>query len=119
MTAIRSDMTKRLLLVVSDENKGDSQALAQTLKFHLHLLAEFLVERAQRLVQQQHRRLENQSPRQRHALPSRLRSVDADNGPPFRGVPPSRGWNERAWRISARDRFFCSRPNATLRNTFR
>ena len=54
---------------MGDENKGDAQALAQALQFHLHLLAELLVERAQRLVQKEHCRLEHESPRQRHALP--------------------------------------------------
>jgi len=38
------------------------------LQLHLHLLAQALVERTQRLVQQQHVRVEHEPARQRHPL---------------------------------------------------
>jgi hypothetical protein len=52
---------------VGDEDEGDAEPL-QRLQLLLHLLAQLQVERAQRLVQQQHLGLVDQRARQRHAL---------------------------------------------------
>ena len=59
----------RLLLVVRDVDEGGADALLQRLQLVLHLAAQLQVERAERLVEQEHRRLDDQRPRQRHALP--------------------------------------------------
>ena len=45
---------ERLLLVVGDEDEGDADAALDLAQLDLHLLAQLLVERPQRLVQQQH-----------------------------------------------------------------
>ena len=46
---------QRLLLVVGDEDGGDADLALDLLQLDLHLLAQALVERAQRLVEQQER----------------------------------------------------------------
>ena len=55
-------------LVVGDEDEGDAELLLQRLQFLLHLLAELEVERAERLVEQQHLRPVDQRAGERHAL---------------------------------------------------
>ena len=47
---------ERLVLVVGDEDEGDADLALDRLQLDLHLLAQLEVERAQRLVQQQHAR---------------------------------------------------------------
>ena len=47
---------QRLLLVVRDVDEGDPHVRLDRLQLHLHLLAELQVERAERLVQEQHPR---------------------------------------------------------------
>ena len=59
---------ERLFLVVRDVQEGDAHLALDALQLDLHLLAQLEVERAQRLVEQQHRRPVHQRPRQRHAL---------------------------------------------------
>ena len=51
---------ERFFLIVGHIKKGDAGALLYVLEFALHLLAQFEVERAERLVQQQQLRLQNQ-----------------------------------------------------------
>ena len=41
---------ERLILVVRHQNEGDADGLLQTAQFHLHLLAQFLVQRRQGLI---------------------------------------------------------------------
>ena len=60
---------QRLFLVVGDEDRGDVQLVVQPAQPAPQLLAHLGVERAERLVQQQHLRLDRQRARQRHALP--------------------------------------------------
>ena len=57
-----------LLLVVGDEDEGDADLLLQRGQLGSQRVPQLRVERAQRLVQQQHRRLEDQRPRQGDAL---------------------------------------------------
>ena len=57
-----------LHLVVGDRHGGDAELLLQAPHLDLHGLAQPLVERAERLVHQQHRRLEHDGPGQRHPL---------------------------------------------------
>ena len=44
---------ERLLLIVGDNDEGDADLVLQALQFHLHGAAQLLVERAERLVEQQ------------------------------------------------------------------
>ena len=59
---------QRLLLVVRDVDEGDPELLLDRLQLDLERLAELRVERAERLVEQQHRRLEDERPRERDPL---------------------------------------------------
>ncbi len=59
---------QRFVLVVGDEHEGDAELALQRLQLDLHLFAQLQVERAERLVEQQHLRLVDQRARQRHAL---------------------------------------------------
>ena len=59
---------QRLFLVVGDEDEGDAGLVLQPLQLDLHLLAQLVVERGERLVEQQHLRLRRERARQRHAL---------------------------------------------------
>ena len=59
---------ERLFLIVRDENAGDVHFVVQLPQPAAQLLAHFGVERAERLVQQQHARLDGQRASQRDAL---------------------------------------------------
>ena len=50
---------QRLLLVMRYIDEGDAQAIVQPLDLELQILAQLLVERAQWLVHQEHRRIED------------------------------------------------------------
>ena len=58
----------RLELGVGDVNEGDAELALHPPQLLPHLHAELLVERGQRLVEQQHARLGDGGARQRHAL---------------------------------------------------
>ena len=58
----------RLFLVVRDVDEGDVDLGLDALQLQLHLLAQLQVERAQRLVQQQHARMVDQGAGERDAL---------------------------------------------------
>ena len=59
---------QRLFLVVRDEHAGDVQFVVQAAQPATQLLAHLGVERAERLVEQQHARLDGERARQRNAL---------------------------------------------------
>ena len=59
---------QRLLLVVGDIEDGDAEALVQLLDLELHVVAQLLVERAERLVHEDDRRPVDQAARERDAL---------------------------------------------------
>ena len=59
---------ERFFLIMGHKDEGDAQPPLQIFQLHLHLLAQFQIERTQRLVKQQHPRLVNQRPGQRNAL---------------------------------------------------
>ena len=59
---------ERFLLVVRDEHEGDPELGLQRLQLDLEVLAQPGVERAERLVEQQHARPEHERPRERDAL---------------------------------------------------
>ena len=58
----------RLLLIVRDVDERDPHVVLDALQLELHLLAELEVERAERLVEQQHLRRVHERPRERDAL---------------------------------------------------
>ena len=57
-----------LALIVGDEDEGRAELLMQPLHFVLHTAAQVLVERRERLVEQEDGRLEDERARERHAL---------------------------------------------------
>ena len=59
----------RLLLVVRDDDEGQPELVLQVDQLELRLLAELLVERAERLVEEQHLRPLGDGAGERHALP--------------------------------------------------
>src|ERR1700757_4231600 len=59
---------QRLALVVGDVDEGDPHLVLDAFQLDLHLLAELQVERAERLVEQQHARAHDQGPGPGHAL---------------------------------------------------
>ena len=56
------------MLVVGDVDHGRADGGLEALDLLLHLLAEILVERAERLVHEKEQRVVDGGPRQRHAL---------------------------------------------------
>ena len=59
---------ERLLLVVGHVDRGDPDLALQALELDLHVVAQLLVERAERLVEQQDGGAGDEGSRQRHAL---------------------------------------------------
>ena len=59
---------QRLALVVGDVDGGDAEFALDAAEFELHLLAQFAVERGERLVEEQKVGLEDQRARDRDAL---------------------------------------------------
>ncbi len=57
-----------LLLIVGHEQEGDAEPLLKVLQLHLHALAQLEVERAERLVEQQHLGLVGDGAGERDAL---------------------------------------------------
>ena len=55
-------------LVVRDVDERDADFLLQVDQLDLHFLAELRIERGQRFIEQQHRRMRDQRARDRHAL---------------------------------------------------
>ena len=68
MTAMRLAIDKRLVLVVRHDDEGDADILLQPCQFEPHLVAQFGIERRQRLVEQQHLGPLHQRAGQCHAL---------------------------------------------------
>ena len=59
---------QRLALIVGDVDEGDADLALKRLQFDLHLLAELQVERAERLVEEEHLRLDDERAGERDAL---------------------------------------------------
>ena len=68
ITTIAVGDLHRLLLVVGDEHRGHVDLVVQPAQPGAQLLAHLRVERAERLVEQQHLRLDRERAGQRHAL---------------------------------------------------
>ena len=66
---------ERLVLIVRDEQAGDVQLVVQPPQPAPQLLAHLGVERPERLVEQQHARLDGERAGQRHALPLAARQL--------------------------------------------
>ena len=69
MTAMRSAMDSASSWSWVTIDEGDADLVLQADQLELHLLAQLLVERRERLVEQQHLRALHQRAGQRHALP--------------------------------------------------
>jgi hypothetical protein len=52
---------QRFGLIMGDEDESDAELALQLLQFALHLLAQFQIERAERLIEQQHARAIDQA----------------------------------------------------------
>ncbi len=68
MTPMRVDERHRLFLVVRHDHERDAELLLQVHQLELRVLAQLLVERAERLVEQQQLRPLHQRARERDAL---------------------------------------------------
>ena len=66
---------KRFTLIVGHEHEGEAEALVQAAQLLLHVLAQLEIERAERLVEQQHLRPVDQRAGERHALPLAARQL--------------------------------------------
>jgi hypothetical protein len=64
--AVRHD--ERLALVVRDEHRGNAEPALQARDLDSHLVAQLQVEIRQRLVEQQHRRIDDERASERDAL---------------------------------------------------
>src|SRR5882762_2712993 len=83
---------QRFGLIVGDVDEGRAERRLQLLELDFHVLAKLQIERAQRLVQQQQCRLQNQAARDGHALTLAARQlVDAF----VRGVAQSHPFQHR------------------------
>ena len=103
-----------LLLVVGHEDGGHVDLVVQPAQPVAQLLADLGVEGAERLVEQQHRRLDRQRPGQRHPLPLAAGELARAAGRRncARCTSSSSSSTRRA--ISAFGRLRISRPKATF-----
>ena len=107
---------QRLCLIVRHEDRGDADLALDLAQLVPHLLAKLLVERGQRLVEQQHARRVHERPRQRRTLlhaPGQLTRPPTPS--PARRTSASASPTRR--RISASATRRSRNPNATFSNT--
>ena len=97
---------QRFLLVMGDIEEGNADFGLDALELGLHLLPELEIKRAQRLVQQKHRRPVDNGARQAHALPLAAGKLSR----PARSIYSSRTMRSASctrtsmsWRGTARD----------------
>ena len=84
---------QRLALVVGDVDDRDPEVFVQVLDLELHVLAQLLVERAERLIHQHERRIEDERARERDALllaARKLRRTSGGEGPHLHHVERAR-----------------------------
>ena len=105
---------QRLLLVVRHVDERDPDLLLDLLQLDLHLLAELQVERAERLVEQQHARPVDDRPRERDALA--LPARELRRLPRAEALEPHH--RERLVRPRARARAFGTRLTTSPYSTF-
>ncbi len=94
---------QRLGLVVRHVDDRHAEALVQAADLELHLLAQLLVERAERLVHQDQLRLEHQRARQRDALLLAARELRPAAGRRTLRAAPSSSARSTRGRMSAAD----------------
>ena len=87
---------ERLLLVMCHVQERDSDLALNALQLPLHLLSQFQVERAERLVQEQRLRAVHERPRQRHALLLAARQLWRPGLAALAAAPPARAPRPRA-----------------------
>ena len=92
---------ERLFLVVGDEHAGQVDLGVQPAQPAAQLLAHLGVERAERLVEQQHLRLDRQRARQRDALPLAAGELRRDSGRRGSRAAPASSSSLTRRRISA------------------
>ena len=109
----------RLLLVVGDEDRGDSQPPLQPLQLEAGRRAQLRVEVRQRLVEQQHARLDRERARDRHALLLPAGELRRADGRRSRQGSRARASRARARGCAARGQRRSSSPNATFCATVR
>ncbi len=117
----RSASSSGLFLVVGDEQRGDVQLVVQAAQPAAQLLAHLGVERAERLVEQQHARLDGERAGERDALALAAGKLRRDSGRPASRAAPAPAAPSRLRLICASGRRwwrgFTRRPKATLSNT--
>ena len=109
---------QRLLLVVGDEDERDADLALDPLELELHLLAQLEVERAERLVEQQHVRLVDDRAGERDALALSAGELDRFAGAEARAGGPARVPPPRAPRRCARATRLTRSPYSTFSSTF-
>ena len=107
----------RLGLVVRDVDGGDLELVVQAADLEAHLLAQVGVEVGQRLVEQQHLRLDHDGARQRHALLLAARQLGRIAALEARPSARRRGSRSTRRSISARGSLRTSRPKPTFSPT--
>ena len=110
---------QRLLLVVGDVDEGDPDLALDLLQLDLQALAELQVERAERLVEQQHLRQVDQRPRQRHPLLLAAGELGGAAVRLRREADPLELLADAPRRSRALSTFLRLRPKATLSATLR
>ena len=104
---------------MGDVDERDADLALDAHQLELHLLAQLEVERAERLVEQQHRGFVDERPGQRDALLLAARELAGPALAPCRRARPARGSAAPARVISPSGSFLRRRPNATLSHTDR
>ena len=104
----------RLLLIVRDEDRRDVHLVVQAAQPRAQLLADARVERAERLVEEQHLRLDGERAGERHPLPLAAGELRRGSGPRARRAGRDRAAPRPASAISAFGRLRILRPNAML-----
>ena len=110
---------ERLLLVVRDEDERDAELLLQRLQLDLQVLAQPGVERAERLVEQQHARAQHERARERDALLLAARELRRLAPLEARRAARARAPRRPAGAARPSSSFWYLSPKATLSATFR
>ena len=116
-TTICSADLHGLLLVVGHEDGGHVHLVVEPAQPCAQLLAHRGVERAERLVEQQHLGLDRQRPRERHALALPARELGRDSGLQAVQVHELRAARSTRASISCFGRLRIFSPKATLSRT--
>ena len=108
---------QRLLLVVRDVDERDADLVLDALELGLHALAQLEVQRAERLVEQQHARAVDDRARERDALALAAGELRRACAPPCSGRRTISSASCARRRRSAFGTFVIRRPYSTLSAT--